>query len=185
MDIMRTRARRTGAALIAGLAGLALVALAGCGSSGAGYGGAGASTSTTSGGSTFKIGSKSVTVNGKATTVLADASGKTLYYFTPDTATQAACVSSCARTWPPLLAPASGTVSQPSLPGNVTRVSTSNGAQVAYNGHFLYTFSGDASASDAKGEGILGKWFVATPDLAANGGGASGGSPTPTAGYSY
>src|SRR6266567_6412171 len=50
------------------------------------------------------------TVKGQSVTILTDASsGKTLYYFTPDTATKAACTGGCAQTWTPLLATGSGT----------------------------------------------------------------------------
>jgi predicted lipoprotein with Yx(FWY)xxD motif len=193
-------------ALAGSLASVALIALAGCGSSGTGSGGlygsngSGSPTNTpATGGAAFKVNTKSVTVNGKATTVLADANNKTLYYFTPDTPTTAACTAGCAQTWPPLLLPSGASIGQESLPGNLTMVSTANGSQVEYNGHLLYTFSGDQSATDAKGEGILGKWFVATPDLAPSSGGGggyhggspsptssgSGAQPTPTYGYSY
>jgi predicted lipoprotein with Yx(FWY)xxD motif len=181
-------------ALVAG----GLVILAGCGSAGTGGGYGGGTSNTpvvggsgaTAAGSSVKISTKSVTVKGVATTVLADANGKTLYYFTPDTPTQSACTGGCASTWPALLVPSGASIGQTSLPGALSMVSTGSGAQVEYNGHLLYTFSGDQSATDAKGEGILGKWFVATPDLAAasgSGGGYTGGSPAPTAtpGYNY
>lgn len=141
------------------------------------------------------------TVNGQSTTILTNAQGMTLYYFKPDTPTTSACTGGCANAWPPLLFSGSGSpTSAATLPGTLSAVTTANGDQVEYNGHLLYTFSGDQSASDAKGEGILGKWFVATPDLAAaagGGGGYNGGSspspttsgsgaqPTPTYGYSY
>jgi predicted lipoprotein with Yx(FWY)xxD motif len=42
-----------------------------------------------------------------------------------------------------------------------------NGNQVLYNGHPLYTYIKDGDAADAYGQGIGGKWFVATADLAA------------------
>ncbi len=51
--------------------------------------------------------------------------------------------------------------------GKLTVQATANGKQVEYNGHLLYTFSGDSGPGQANGEGIGGKWFVATPDLAA------------------
>lgn len=206
MRARHVRGRFSLLALAGSLASVALLALAGCGGSGSGglYGsgsGGGSATNTpASSGAAFKISTKSVTVKGAATTVLADASGKTLYYFTPDTPVQSACTGGCSSTWPALLLPAGASIGQMSLPGNVSMVSTGNGGQIEYNGHLLYTFSGDQSASDAKGEGILGKWFVATPDLAVasgGGGGYNGGSspsptssgsgaqPTPTYGYSY
>ncbi|HKV83320.1 MAG TPA: hypothetical protein VJN88_02110 [Ktedonobacterales bacterium] len=189
MDIIGKGARTRLAALTL-VAGAALALLAGCGSAGTGgaYGGGASNTPVVGGsgstGNSVKISTKSVTVKGAATTVLAAANGKTLYYFTADTATQSACTSGCSSTWPALLVPSGANIGQTSLPGALSMVSTGNGAQVEYNGHLLYMFSGDQSASDAKGEGILGKWFVATPDLAAasgSGGGYTGGSPSPTA----
>src|SRR5947209_2624452 len=72
------------------------------------------------------------TVKGKSVTILTDASGKTLYYFTPDTATTSACTGGCAQTWPPLLATGSGApTSATTLPGTLTVVTTGNGSQVA------------------------------------------------------
>ncbi len=99
--------------------------------------------------------------------ILTNAQGKTLYYFTPDTATTTACTSSCADNWPPLLATGSSTpTSATSLSGTLTTQTTANGNQVEYNGHLLYTFAGDSGPGLTKGEGLFGKWFVATPDLA-------------------
>jgi predicted lipoprotein with Yx(FWY)xxD motif len=101
-------------------------------------------------------------------TVLTNAQGLTLYYFDPDTATTAACTGACAQAWPPLLFAGSG---QPtaagSLPGQLTVVKAANGMQVAYNGHLLYTFKEDEKPGTAEGDGLLGKWHVATPDLQA------------------
>jgi len=107
------------------------------------------------------------TVKGQSVTILTDASsGKTLYYFTPDTATTSACTGGCASAWPPLLATGSGTpTSSTSLPGKLTVVKTANGNQVEYNGHLLYTFSGDSGPAQSNGEGVGNKWFVVTTDL--------------------
>jgi len=182
------RARRS--SIVLGLA--LIVALAGCGAAGAagsstsssssgssnsgnyGYGGSygGSSTSTSTSGSSAsgvaQISTKTVAVAGKQETVLADSKGMTLYYFTPDTATTIACTGSCQQIWPPLLS--SGTpTSKTTLPGKLTLVPSGSGQQVEYNGHPLYTYSGDSTSTDANGEGIQGKWFVATPSLSANG----------------
>ena len=106
------------------------------------------------------------TVKGQSKTILTNAKGMTLYYFTPDTATTSACTSACAQAWPPLLFTGSGApTSASSLPGQLTAVTTANGNQVEYNGHLLYTYSGDTAAGQTNGEGLLGKWFVATTDL--------------------
>lgn len=194
MAIFRGRSSGSVGAL-AGLALVATLALAACGgagSSGSGglYGGSSSSTggsSSASGGVKLQCASgatvctKSVSVSGKSQTALADSSGKTLYYFTPDSATSATCSGSCAQLWPPLTA--SGAPVGTSLSGTLTMISSNNGSQVTYNGHPLYRYSGDQSQSDTKGEGLFGKWYVATTDLAAGSGG--GASPTNTPGGGY
>jgi hypothetical protein len=59
-----------------------------------------------------------------------------------------------------------------------------NGMQVLYNGHPLYRYSGDTAPGDTHGDGIEGKWHVATPNVAVNGGSTSGQpTPTPCSGY--
>lgn len=121
-----------------------------------------------------------IVVGNAQTPVLTDATGRTLYYFMLDTATKSACTSDCARMWPPLLStlmPTSGD----RLPGALTVVKTANGQQVAYNGHLLYTYSGDAATGQANGQGIDGKWWVATVALTP----ASVSTfPPPSSGYS-
>jgi predicted lipoprotein with Yx(FWY)xxD motif len=111
-------------------------------------------------------------------TVLKNQKGLTLYYFTPDTATSVACTGGCASLWPPMISSAGAPASDPALPGALTIISSANGNQVAYNGHPLYTYSKDGDAGDAYGQGIGGKWFVATPSLA-----AAGSSPEPSSTY--
>lgn len=111
----------------------------------------------------------SATVNGKTTTILANAQGMTLYYFTPDTGTKVACTDSCAQSWPPLLFTGSGKPSAAvKLPGELEVYANPNGKQIIYNDHPLYTFSGDTAAGQTNGNGIGGKWFVATVDLPKN-----------------
>ncbi len=145
-------------ALLVSAAGLALAAC----------GGAAASNSTGSASSPTPalIHTQSIKVGNSTMTVLKNTKGLTLYYFTPDSATTVACTGGCASLWPPLLA-TSDNPSNPGLPGQLTVVSGANGKQVAYNGHPLYTYSKDGDTGDAYGQGLFGKWFVATPDLAA------------------
>ena len=120
-------------------------------------------TTSTSGATTIKT--ASATVNGKTVTILTDAQGMTLYYFTPDTKTTSACTGGCASAWPPLLItgkPGSATT----LPGTLAVVTSANGNQAQYQGHFLYTYGGDSAPGQTNGEGISGKWFVATTNIA-------------------
>src|SRR5438105_1789515 len=136
-----------------------------------------APTATTASSSNALVKTATATVTGKSETILTDAKGKTLYYFTPDTATTTACTSSCADNWPPLLATGSSTpTSATSLSGKLTMQTTANGNQVEYNGHLLYTFAGDSGPGLTKGEGLFGKWFVVTPDLAAGNNSTGSGS---------
>ena len=125
-----------------------------------------APVATTPATATAIIMTATATVQGKSVTILTDAKGDTLYYFTPDTATTSACTGGCAGAWPPLLMTGSGTpTASGTLSGTLTAVSAGNGNQVEYNGHLLYTYSGDTASGQTNGEGKFGKWFVATTDL--------------------
>ena len=124
-----------------------------------------AATATTA--STSSVQTAQATVKGKATTILTNAKGLTLYYFAPDTVAKAACTGTCAKAWPPLLFTGSGTpTSSTSLPGKLSVLNDANGNQVEYSGYPLYTYSGDTAAGQTTGEGLFGKWYVATSDLA-------------------
>jgi len=107
-------------------------------------------------------------VKGKTETIFTDAQGSTLYYYTPDAPTKLACSGQCAIAWPPLISKGSGTpLADAPLTGTLTTFNNANGNQVEYNGHLLYTFIKDAAAGQVTGQGVGGKWFVATPTLAA------------------
>lgn len=140
-----------------------------------------ATTPTTGGSSSATaIQTMTATVKGQSQTVLTNAQGMTLYYFTADSATQSACSGSCAQMWPPLLFTGSGgPTSSTSLAGKLSIQTDANGSQVEYNGHPLYTFSGDTAPGQTNGEGLFGMWFVATPNLPVQGGGSTSG------GYGY
>jgi predicted lipoprotein with Yx(FWY)xxD motif len=98
-------------------------------------------------------------------TVLTTADGRTLYYFTPERGGTIACTGQCAQVWVPLITP-SGLLSTPvALPGTLSTVRRIQGVQITYSEWPLYTFSGDRAAGDTAGQGVLGKWFVATTTL--------------------
>src|SRR5579875_3843813 len=159
--------------------------VAACGSSGnttTGSSGTGTTPTATSSSSTVVVKTATATVNGKSVTILTDVNGRTLYYFTSDTATQAACSGACASIWPPLIFSGSGSPSgATSLPGTLSVVSNANGNQVEYNGHPLYTYTKETAPGQTNGEGVAGKWFVATTALAAQGSPQS--TPTTSGGY--
>ena len=94
--------------------------------------------------------------------VLVDGKGMTLYLFEPDTAAASACTDTCAQTWPPLTGTATaGTGADSSKLGTAPR--DGGAQQVTYNGHRLYTFSGDSKPGDTKGNKIGDKWYAVTP----------------------
>jgi predicted lipoprotein with Yx(FWY)xxD motif len=141
-------------------------------SGGGSYGGGSsippARTPNTGGTSTSVIQTATVTIKGQSQTVLTNAKGLTLYYFTPDSATQSACSGPCAQTWPPLFFSGSDSpTSSANLSGKLSVLADVNGNQVEYNGHLLYAFAGDTAPGQTNGQGLFGKWFVATPDLSA------------------
>src|SRR5439155_12258480 len=140
------------------IVGVAALSLAACGGTTA--------TSPAASSGTALIHTASMKIGGKTETVLKNAKGLTLYYFTPDTATSIACTGGCAKTWPPLLAGTGLPSSDAALPGRLSVTDGANGRQVLYNRHPLYVYSPAADAGDASGQGIGGKWFVATPTVA-------------------
>jgi predicted lipoprotein with Yx(FWY)xxD motif len=87
-----------------------------------------------------------------AVTVLADANGRTLYWFAPDTAARSACYGSCAAYWPPVKGPATA---GPGVTGKLSALTRSDGSvQAAYDGHPLYTYVGDSAPEQANGNGL-------------------------------
>jgi len=87
-----------------------------------------------------------------AVTVLADANGRTLYWFAPDTAARSACYGSCAAYWPPVKGPVTA---GPGVTGKLSVLTRSDGSvQAAYNGHPLYTYVGDSARGQANGNGL-------------------------------
>jgi predicted lipoprotein with Yx(FWY)xxD motif len=128
------------------------------------YGNGNTSTTTSTTGGVVKT--ASVTVGGKSLTVLTNAQGLTLYYFKPDTASTSACTGGCASSWPPLLFSTGKPTAVGQLPGVLDVSTNANGQQVIYNNHPLYTFSGDSAPGQTNGQGIAGKWFVVTTDIA-------------------
>ena len=165
------------------MAAVLATGLAAC-SNNAGYGAGGTSTSSSAGGSggAAQVGTADV---GDLGTVLVDGNGMTLYLFESDTGTTSTCTGSCASTWSALTTSGSAMTS-----GNASgsMLGTGKGVdgstQVTYNGHPLYTYTGDSAAGQANGQGIGGVWFAVTAAGApAQAGGSTGGGGYGGGGY--
>ena len=111
----------------------------------------GASVATAGGPATTAPGDlKAVRIGGVM--VVADANGRTLYWFAPDTAARSACYGSCAAYWPPVKGPATA---GPGVTGKLSELTRTGGsAQAAYDGHPLYTYVGDGAPGQANGNGL-------------------------------
>ncbi len=105
-------------------------------------------------------------VYGVQETILTDKDGRTLYYSKKDAWHKVSCTGDCTYAWTPLLFNGKGPITAATkLPGKLTTDRTVNGNQVAYNGHYLYTFSGDSTPGDIQGQGRGDQWYVAIPNL--------------------
>ena len=105
-------------------------------------------------------------VYGVQETILIDRGGRTLYYSKKDAWHQVSCTGDCTDAWRPLIFNGKEPViASTKLPGKLTTDKTVNGNQVAYNGHYLYTFAGDSTPGDLQGQGRDDQWYVATPGL--------------------
>jgi predicted lipoprotein with Yx(FWY)xxD motif len=87
--------------------------------------------------------------------VLVDSGGRTLYAFDADRGGAPSCYGPCAEAWPPLLSEGEP---HPSNGASAAKLGTAErrdgGAQVTYDGQPLYTYSGDTSPGEAKGNGL-------------------------------
>jgi predicted lipoprotein with Yx(FWY)xxD motif len=109
----------------------------------AGAGGTAAPASAAAAVKVVKIGGASV---------LANAKGRTLYWFAPDTATKSVCNGSCAVYWPPVTGPVTAPAGVSGTFGTIKR--SDGSAQATYNGHPLYTYVGDSVPGQAHGNNL-------------------------------
>jgi predicted lipoprotein with Yx(FWY)xxD motif len=129
--------------LVVPAAAAGLAALAACCSSSSSPAGSSAASGSAE---ATAVGLKTASIGG--VTVLTNAKGFTLYTFAPDTATTSACNGACATAWPPQTALA--TVTSP-----YSTIKRSDGStQLTFNGHPLYTFTGDTAPGKASGNGV-------------------------------
>jgi predicted lipoprotein with Yx(FWY)xxD motif len=155
--------------LLAALGGLVLV-VAACSSAGA----AGSNQTTAAPGASAASGASGQAIvvtagSGAAGAYLAGKDGLTLYTFTPDSKDTSTCTGACATNWPPFTVAAGDALNGgPGVAGTLSTFTRPDGTlQVAYDGLPLYYFAKDAKAGDTNGQGVGGKWFIASPQGAA------------------
>jgi len=161
----------------------AVVVLAACGSSTASPSGG-----SSGGGSTASSGSGGATTTSKSK-VVSNSAGFTVYWFAIDTPKKSNCNGACVSFWPPV--PASAQLANmSSLPGKLGSIKRADGSkQLTYDGHPLYTFTGDTAPGQDSGNGKNlsgGLWWAMTPSGAKLGAApAPSSSSSSSGGYGY
>jgi predicted lipoprotein with Yx(FWY)xxD motif len=146
---------------VPGVAAVSVVALVVLGVSVANANGGSSAPASASGQATLKTAS----IGG--VTVLTDSTGRTLYWFAPDSPGKSVCYGDCAAYWPPVYgtpAVAAGVAGVTGKLGTTTR--TDGKVQATYNGHPLYTYVGDTAPGQANGNKVDlngGFWYEVTP----------------------
>ncbi|TQJ59393.1 putative lipoprotein with Yx(FWY)xxD motif [Arthrobacter sp. SLBN-83] len=138
----------------------------GTGSSGASSAGP-SSTSSSASASSSQAGAAVdlKTASSTAGSIVVDAKGMSLYFFTKDTKDSgtSACTGSCLVSWPPLTT-TSGTPAAEGVTGKVGTINTPDGKkQVTLNGMPLYYFAKDTKPGDTLGQGVGGVWYLSDP----------------------
>jgi predicted lipoprotein with Yx(FWY)xxD motif len=122
--------------------------------------------------------------------VLTTGTGMTLYRFTANPSGKSTCTGVCAKAWPPYLAAKGAHINGPHGVHGLSLISVGGGHyQVAFHNAALYRFAADSKKGDAKGQGLLGKWFAASKSWAPAGASAHMHTTTSTTssggGYKY
>lgn len=157
------------------VAALTVVGVAGCTStpSSSGSGAASGSESSSSAAASGSGGSTSGAAVGSLATetsslgkIVVNGSNMAVYVFDKDTANSgtSACTGECLTAWPPVTT-TSATPKVTDVTGTVGTITDPDGKlQVTIDGLPLYTYSGDAAKGDVKGQGLMGSWWVVSPD---------------------
>jgi predicted lipoprotein with Yx(FWY)xxD motif len=99
--------------------------------------------------------------------VLVDAQGRTLYLFMKDRGGRSSCTGACTSTWAPLATSGAPRAGAGVAHGKLRTTRRPDGTtQVTYNGHPLYTFTGDSAPGQATGEGSRAfgaEWYTVSP----------------------
>ena len=152
-----------------GLAAMALMAaLAGC----AGSPGTTSTTAATSPAASSPAASPTAaaavglkTASSSAGTIVVDANGMSVYFFTKDAKDSgtSACTGACLTMWPPVTSTAA-TPTAEGVSGTLGTITTPDGAkQVTLNGLPLYYYAQDKKPGDILGQGVSDVWYLASP----------------------
>lgn len=97
--------------------------------------------------------------------ILVDENQMTLYVFLEDTANASRCEGNCHPIWPALRATGELTAGD-GVEGELDTIENPNAGytQVTYEGRPLYRYAKDEEPGDAKGQGVVGNWYVVGAD---------------------
>jgi predicted lipoprotein with Yx(FWY)xxD motif len=97
-------------------------------------------------------------------TILTDANGNTLYFFSKDTKNTSVCLNGCLDMWPVFYIENLTTTSGLNASDFATITRTDGSLQTTYKGWPLYYYYQDNNAGDTNGENVNNVWYVAKPD---------------------
>ncbi|MFI9387169.1 hypothetical protein [Kutzneria sp. NPDC052558] len=183
---------RTRVIVLAASAAFGLATVAACGGNGAQAPAAGGQAQQTNQPTDPNQVKLTATTVGQLGQVVTDAAGMTLYRFDADTANPPAsnCYDQCAQTWPPELATSSTATLDGIDQSAVGVILRKDGTkQITINGWAVYRYAKDTAPGDAKGQGLMQKWYAVTPQgkkaagapTSGTGAGATSGSSKPAA----
>jgi predicted lipoprotein with Yx(FWY)xxD motif len=96
-------------------------------------------------------------------TIITDADGNALYFFSNDSKGASTCIDGCLITWP--VYHNTGSIDAKLSSSDFGEITRADGTkQTTYKGWPLYYNAGDGKANDVKGDGINQIWYVAKPD---------------------
>ncbi|TAP41930.1 hypothetical protein [Arthrobacter sp. S39] len=105
------------------------------------------------------------TASSSAGTIVVDANGMSVYFFTKDVKDSgtSACTGACLTMWPPVTSTAA-TPTAEGVSGTLGTITTPDGAkQVTLNGLPLYYYAQDKKPGDILGQGVSDVWYLASP----------------------
>jgi predicted lipoprotein with Yx(FWY)xxD motif len=124
-----------------------------------------ATSASPTGSSTPETAADLKTATSSAGSIVVDAKGMSVYFFTKDTKDSgtSACTGTCLTQWPPVTT-RSDAPSAEGVTGKLGTITTPDGAkQMTLNGLPLYYFAKDKKPGDVLGQGVGGVWYLATP----------------------